>query len=240
MLRRSRCRVDHDGHGQAILGPALLEIANLPIPLGVFLEENRSLINHIPWKGFITFYGSCLSHKCRAILSPGHFFHTSAVLRMNSRYLVKITADKENCSFGVVPANRSNPARKITGAPKYQARAPVTRYTTRFTAAQGSCCQGLGGVLWIRRECQQLDDNPSTGVHRGPPPTVPTSESTVAAAPPKLRVPPQLLHSPLLSPSPDNPLSWETSIFFELVHLSWFETLKPSKQHSLNLSYLRP
>ena len=36
LLRRSRCRVDHDGHGQAILGPALLEIVTLPIPLGVF------------------------------------------------------------------------------------------------------------------------------------------------------------------------------------------------------------
>ena len=59
LLRGSRCRVDHDGHGQAILGPALLEIATLPIPLGVFLEENRSLSNHIPWIGLITFYSSC-------------------------------------------------------------------------------------------------------------------------------------------------------------------------------------
>ena len=136
------------------------------------------------------------------------FFHSSAVLRMNSRYLAKITADKENCYHEGVPANRSNPARKITGAPKIrQEHLSVTRYNTRFTAAQGSCCQGLGGVLWIRRECQQLDDNPSTGVHHHQAPTVPTSESTVAAAPPKLRVPPQLLHSPLLSPSPDDPLS---------------------------------
>ena len=59
LLRRSRCRVDHYGHGQAILGPALLEIVTLPIPLGVFLWENRSLSNHIPWIGLITFYGSC-------------------------------------------------------------------------------------------------------------------------------------------------------------------------------------
>ena len=49
---------------------------------------------------------------------PLFFSHSSAVLRMNSRYLAKITADKENCYHGVVPANRSNPARKITGAPK--------------------------------------------------------------------------------------------------------------------------
>ena len=100
---------------------------------------------------------------------PLFFSHSSAVLRMNSRYLAKITADKENCYHGVVPANRSNPARKITGAPKIrQEHLSVTRYNTRFTAAQGSCCQGLGGVLWIRRECQQLDDNPSTGVHNPP------------------------------------------------------------------------